>query len=171
MRKRREAKARRLKMIAVRPTEQTQLVGPLPEPLPGPAGPMPELPVPELPKLTVSTVSALHRSPVHEQMVPLNPVTPICRNVCPLTVEHWLVWVLRRRLPHRRISISGQDVLSICPSATSNRQICYQETTCSVSSTCSRQQNCVLFFCYTDDIRLALKPRGGRFYSISQLVR
>ena len=160
-------------MIAVRPTEvrvteQTQLVGPLPEPLPGPAGPVPELPELPVPELPVPEF-ALHRSPVHEQMVPLNPVTPISRNVCPLTVEHLLVRVLG--LPHRRISIVGQDVLSICPAATSNRQICYQETTCSVSSTCSRQQNCVLFFCYTDDIRLALKPRGGRFYSISQLVR
>jgi len=151
-------------MIAVRPTEQTQLVGPLPEPLQGPAGPVPELPVPELPILISPT---LHRSPVHEQMVPLNPVTPISRNICSLTVQHWLVRLLG--LPHRRISIPGQNLLR--SSATSNRQICYQETTCSVSSTCSRQQNSVLFFCYTDDIRLALKPRGGRFYSISQLVR
>jgi len=99
------------------------------------------------------TEQTLHRSPVHEQMVPLNCLTWISGNVCPLTAEHWLVRVLG--LPHRRISI---DLLR--PSATSNRQICYQETMCSVSSTCSRQQNSVLFFCYTDDIRLALKPRG-----------
>jgi len=77
-------------MIAVRPTEvrvteQTQLVGQLPEPLPGPAGPVPESPELPVPELIVST---LHRSLVHEQMVPLNPVTPISRNVCPLTVEH-----------------------------------------------------------------------------------